>query len=74
MSKVCSLCGKRPVAGNNVSHSKRRTRRRFEPNLVSKKFSGVKILICTSCLRTLQKPLKTKKVEVAVEALASAAK
>ncbi|MFH0834150.1 MAG: 50S ribosomal protein L28 [Patescibacteria group bacterium] len=62
MSKVCSLCSKRPAAGNKVSHSKRRTRRRFLPNLVSKKFSGVKVLICTSCLRTLQKPTKEKNV------------
>ena len=61
MSKVCSLCGKRPVSGNNVSHSKRRTKRRFLPNLVSKRFSGVKILICTSCLRSLQKEPKVSK-------------
>lgn len=33
MSKVCQVTGKRPVAGNNVSHAKNRTRRRFEPNL-----------------------------------------
>jgi large subunit ribosomal protein L28 len=65
MSKVCSLCGKRPVAGNNVSHSKRRTKRRFNPNLISKKFGGVKIQICTSCLRTLKKPERAKKVEEA---------
>lgn len=33
MSKVCQITGKRPVAGNNVSHAKNRTRRRFLPNL-----------------------------------------
>lgn len=33
MSKVCQVTGKRPVTGNNVSHAKNRTRRRFEPNL-----------------------------------------
>lgn len=33
MSKVCVVTGKRPVTGNNVSHAKNRTRRRFEPNL-----------------------------------------
>ena len=32
MSKVCQITGKRPVAGNNVSHAKNRTRRRFLPN------------------------------------------
>jgi len=38
MSRVCQLTGKRPVAGNNVSHSKRKTKRRFLPNLHTKKF------------------------------------
>ena len=33
MSKVCQVTGKRPATGNNVSHAKNRTRRRFEPNL-----------------------------------------
>ncbi len=33
MSKVCQVTGKRPVTGNNVSHSHRKTRRRFLPNL-----------------------------------------
>ncbi|WP_081785814.1 50S ribosomal protein L28, partial [Halomonas sp. BC04] len=31
MSKVCQVTGKRPVTGNNVSHSQRKTRRRFLP-------------------------------------------
>jgi len=38
MSKVCQVTGKRPVAGNNVSHAKNRTRRRFLPNLQSHRF------------------------------------
>lgn len=33
MSKVCQVTGKRPITGNNVSHSNRKTRRRFLPNL-----------------------------------------
>ena len=33
MSRVCQVTGKRPVTGNNVSHSKRHTKRRFLPNL-----------------------------------------
>ena len=33
MSRVCQVTGKRPVTGNNVSHAKNRTRRRFLPNL-----------------------------------------
>ena len=38
MSKVCQLTGKRVITGNNVSHSKRRTRRTFAPNLFTRKF------------------------------------
>lgn len=38
MSKVCQVTGKRPQVGNNVSHAKNRTRRRFEPNLHTKRF------------------------------------
>ena len=33
MSRVCMVTGKGPVTGNNVSHSQRKTRRRFLPNL-----------------------------------------
>ena len=33
MSRVCMVTGKRPVTGNNISHSQRKTRRRFLPNL-----------------------------------------
>ena len=38
MSTVCQVTGKRPMSGNNVSHAKNRTRRRFEPNLHSHRF------------------------------------
>ncbi len=38
MSRVCQVTGKRPVAGNNVSHAKNRTRRRFLPNLHRHRF------------------------------------
>jgi len=38
MSKVCQVTGKRPVTGNNVSHAKNRTKRRFVPNLHSHRF------------------------------------
>ncbi len=38
MSRVCQVTGKRPMAGNNVSHAKNRTRRRFMPNLHSRRF------------------------------------
>jgi len=38
MSRVCQITGKRMVVGNNVSHSKRRTKRKFLPNLFDKRF------------------------------------
>jgi len=38
MSRVCQVTGKRPQSGNNVSHAKNRTRRRFLPNLHEHRF------------------------------------
>lgn len=61
MAKVCQISGKRPTAGNNVSHSVRRTKRRFVPNLQKKRIfdptSGrwIRVRIATSTLRTLFK-------------------
>jgi large subunit ribosomal protein L28 len=38
MSKICQVTGKKAMGGNNVSHSKRRTKRKFLPNLFEKKY------------------------------------
>ncbi len=38
MSKICQVTGKKAMVGNNVSHSKRRTKRKFYPNLFDKKY------------------------------------
>lgn len=38
MSRVCQVTGKRPITGNNVSHAKNRTKRRFLPNLHERRF------------------------------------
>lgn len=38
MSKICQVTGKRALVGNNVSHSKRRTKRKFHPNLFDKRY------------------------------------
>ncbi|MFE3460624.1 MULTISPECIES: 50S ribosomal protein L28 [unclassified Nocardiopsis] len=38
MSRVCQVTGKAPSFGNAVSHSHRRTRRRFDPNIQSKRY------------------------------------
>ncbi len=38
MSRICQITGKKVMVGNNVSHSKRRTKRKFYPNLFNKKY------------------------------------
>jgi large subunit ribosomal protein L28 len=38
MSQICQITGKHAMVGNNVSHSKRRTKRVFHPNLFTKRF------------------------------------
>jgi len=38
MSRICQVTGKKAMTGNNVSHSKRRTKRKFYPNLFDKKY------------------------------------
>ena len=61
MSRVCQVTGKRPMAGNNVSHAKNRTRRRFEPNLHTHRFwvesekRFIKLRISTKGMRIIDK-------------------
>jgi large subunit ribosomal protein L28 len=43
MAKVCEITGKRTVTGNNVSHSQRKTKRKFLPNLHSIAFNSEKL-------------------------------
>ena len=38
MSRVCQVTGKRTVSGNNVSHAHNKTRRKFKPNIHSRRF------------------------------------
>jgi len=56
MAKICGICGKRPLVGNQVSHSARKTLRRFNPNLQSftimEKGVARRVRACTSCIRT----------------------
>ena len=56
MAKVCEICGKKPITGNNVSHSHHKTRRRWLPNLqrVRAMMNGTKkrIKVCTNCLKS----------------------
>lgn len=61
MSRICQLTGKKVMSGNNVSHSNRRTKRKFYPNLITKKFyipeedKYITLKISTSALRTINK-------------------
>jgi large subunit ribosomal protein L28 len=55
----CDVCGKAKTFGNNVSFSKRRTSRDYRPNVQKKRIVvngvGLRLNICTRCLRTLGK-------------------
>jgi large subunit ribosomal protein L28 len=61
MSRICEITGKKVMTGNNVSHSKRRTKRKFLPNLITKTFfipeedRSVTLKLSTSALRTINK-------------------
>ncbi|MDL2256897.1 50S ribosomal protein L28 [Bacteroidales bacterium OttesenSCG-928-I14] len=61
MSKICQITGKKAMVGNNVSHSNRRTKRKFNVNLFTKKFYWVEqeewisLNISANGLRTINK-------------------
>ncbi len=61
MSKICQITGKQAMVGNNVSHSKRRTKRKFNVNLFNKKFYWVEedawitLTLSAAGLRTINK-------------------
>ena len=61
MSRVCQVTGKAPMTGNNVSHAKNHTRRRFLPNLHTHRFwvqsekRFVKLNVSTKGLRIIDK-------------------
>ncbi len=56
MSRVCDICGKAPMSGNNVSHSHKLSKRRWLPNLQKIKVQvdggAKKMRVCTSCIRS----------------------
>ncbi len=61
MARRCAVTGKKPMSGQNVSHANNRTKRRFLPNLITKRIfvpetgQTVRLRISTSALRTIQK-------------------
>lgn len=82
MSKKCQLTGKTYLSGNNVSHAKNRTKRRFFPNLqkisfISEKLGkSVQLKVATSAIRTVEKKggldeylLKTSNTKLPMQAL-----
>ena len=69
MSKVCQITGKRPQVGNNVSHSNNKTKRKFYPNLLKKRFfipsenTWITLKVSAHALRIINK----KGIEVALK-------
>ena len=61
MSRVCQITGKKVMVGNNVSHAKNRNKRKFYPNLQTKKFfvpetgETVILKVSANALRTINK-------------------
>ena len=56
MSRMCEICGKKPMVGNNISHAHNVTKRRFNPNLqrVRALHQGniKRIRVCTGCIKS----------------------
>jgi large subunit ribosomal protein L28 len=61
MAKVCRVTGKGPMVGNNVSHANNKTKRRYLPNLQSRRFwiesenRFIRMRVTTAALRTIDK-------------------
>ena len=49
MASICEICGKGKLAGNNVSHSNRHTKRAWNPNIQQVR---ARLNVCTRCLRS----------------------
>lgn len=56
---MCQKCGKKPMFGNNRSHSMRATPRTFQPNVMRRRVvvdgEARRMYICTRCIRTMSK-------------------
>jgi large subunit ribosomal protein L28 len=61
MSRVCELTGKKAMVGNNVSHAMNKTKRKFDANLIKKRFyipeedKWITLKVATSTLKTINK-------------------
>lgn len=60
MSRICDICGKKPAFGNNVSHSHRKTRRRWNPNIQKVRVvvngTPTQMNVCTKCIKAGKVP------------------
>lgn len=71
MARVCQITGKSPMVGNNVSHANNKTKRRFLPNLQSRRFwlesenRFIRLRVSAAALRTIDK----KGIEAVLEEL-----
>ena len=71
MSRVCQLSGKKPMVGNNVSRSNKKTKRRFNINLIKKRFyipskgEWITLKITTSTLKTIDKKGISEVIKIA---------
>ncbi len=69
MAAVCQMCGKRPSFGMSISHSHRRTKRRWDPNIqrVRAMVDGAprRLQVCTSCIKAgrVTKPSRPLRTE-----------
>jgi large subunit ribosomal protein L28 len=68
MARICTVCGKGPVTGHNVSHANNRTNRRWYPNLqtVRVEVNGQprRVRVCTKCIKS-NKVKKARRVAAA---------
>ncbi|MGQ9845924.1 MAG: 50S ribosomal protein L28 [Bacteroidales bacterium] len=73
MSRVCQITGKKAMIGNNVSHANNRTKRKFYPNLQTKKFfleeenRWIELKVSAHGLRIISKKGLKKALEDAIE-------
>ncbi|NOY50580.1 MAG: 50S ribosomal protein L28 [Chlorobi bacterium] len=61
MSRICQITGKKVISGNNVSHSHAKTKRKFHPNLHTKRFyvpeedKWIKLMVSAAGIRNINK-------------------
>jgi len=61
MSRICQITGKKVISGNNVSHSHAKTKRKFQPNLHTKRFfvpgedKWITLMVSAAGIRTINK-------------------